>query len=498
MRGTDQGGTGERPGQGHLLRQVHDDVLSGRRAAARPRDLVHASWQRSLAAEVDPDAEEPPVALNTDQLLGVRDRHPLSRSVPTFRQMLFDSVGDMPYIMIVTDEQGTILWREGHSRVCRAADRVLLSEGTRWSENVIGTNAMGTALATGDAVQIHSAEHLVRTYHAWTCAASPIRDPETGRLLGVLDISGPAHTAHPALRALVTASARLAEGRIEQDVRLRDERIRERHRDVLRAQPGEPAALLSSTGRVIESGPGDLALPERVLPDGSSGAVVLADGREAVVEPLDEGYLLRVPQRSRRQGGEHPVLRLRLLGRGRPTAELDGRAVPLGMRHAELLTALAVRQDGVNAERLALLVHGERGNPVTVRAEIHRLRAHLGGDLVRTKPYRLDAQVRADFQQVREALRRGEVREAFELHGAGLLPDSEAPGIVAEREDLAVGVRTAVLHSEDPDLLWDYVTGESGAEDVEALERLRRLLPAGDWRGGSVRARLARAEGAEA
>ena len=492
MRGTNHSATNDQKEQVHLLRGVHEDVLSGG-TAARPRELVYASWQRSLSAAVDPDAEQPPVTLNTDQLHGFREQHPLSRSVPTFRQTLFDSVGDMPYIMIVTDEQGTILWREGQSRVCHAADRVLLAEGTRWSENVIGTNAMGTALATGDVVQIHSAEHLVRTYHAWTCAASPIRDPETGRLLGVLDLSGPAHTVHPALRALVTTTARLAESRIEHEARLRDERIRERHRDVLHSQHAAPAALLSPTGRVIDSVPGDTTLPEQLLPEGPSEAVELADGREAVIEALDEGYLLRVPQHSRGRGRD-PVLRLRLLGRGRPAAELDGRVVPLGMRHAELLTALAMHPDGANAEQLALLMHGERGNPVTVRAEIHRLRAHLGEDLVRTKPYRLDVEVRADFQQVREHLQRGEVRQALQQHGAGLLPDSDAPGIVAEREDLAVSVRTAVLHTDDPDLLWNYVTSECGAADLQVLQRLQQLLPPGDWRSGSVRARLDQAD----
>lgn len=493
MRGTSSSGTNDRDEQIHLLRDVHEDVLSGGTAAARPRELVYASWQRSLSAEVDPDAEEPPVTLNTDQLHGLREQHPLSRSVPMFRQTLFDSADDMPYIMIVTDEQGTILWREGHSRVCHAADRVLLTEGTRWSENVIGTNAMGTALATEDVVQIHSAEHLVRTYHAWTCAASPIRDPETGRLLGVLDISGPAHTTHPALRALVTTTARLAESRIEHELRLHEERIRERHQNVLHSQHAAPAALLSPTGRVIDSAPGDTTLPERVPPEGPSEAVELADGREAVLEALDEGYLLRVPQHTRGRCRE-PVLQLRLLGRSRPVAELDGRIIPLGMRHAELLTALAMRQDGANAERLALLLHGEQGNPVTVRAEIHRLRTQLGKDLVRTKPYRLDVPVRADFQQVREHLQRGEVRQAVQQHGAGLLPDSEAPGIVAERADLAVSVRTAVLHTDDRHVLWDYVTGECGAEDVAALQRLQQLLPTGDWRSGSVRTRLDQAD----
>lgn len=60
--------------------------------------------------------------------------------------------------MIVTDADGHILWREDKANVCLRADRVLLTEGTKWSESAIGTNAMGTALALGRPVQIHSAD----------------------------------------------------------------------------------------------------------------------------------------------------------------------------------------------------------------------------------------------------------------------------------------------------------------------------------------------------
>jgi hypothetical protein len=69
------------------------------------------------------------------------------------------------------------LWREGHQDVLRRAEGVGLVEGTRWSEDAIGTNAMGTALAEDRALRIHSAEHHVRAYHPWTCAAAPIHDP---------------------------------------------------------------------------------------------------------------------------------------------------------------------------------------------------------------------------------------------------------------------------------------------------------------------------------
>lgn len=79
---------------------------------------------------------------------------------------------------------------------------------------MVGTNAIGTALVTRTPLQVHSAEHFVRSHHGWTCAASPLHDPRDGRLLGVVDVSGPAATVHPATLSLVSAVARVAEGEL--------------------------------------------------------------------------------------------------------------------------------------------------------------------------------------------------------------------------------------------------------------------------------------------
>jgi hypothetical protein len=48
--------------------------------------------------------------------------------------------------------------------------------------------------------------------------------------------------------------------------------------------------------------------------------------------------------------------------------------------------ALALHPKGLTADQLALLLYGERGNPATVRAGVHRLRAQLGGVLLTRPP----------------------------------------------------------------------------------------------------------------
>ena len=96
------------------------------------------------------------------------------------------------------------------------ADRLGFVEGAHWGESAVGTNAIGTALASHRAVQVFSAEHFLRSHHAWTCAGAPIKDPRTGQVIGVVDVSGPAATVHPTTIALVDLVARLAESQLRE------------------------------------------------------------------------------------------------------------------------------------------------------------------------------------------------------------------------------------------------------------------------------------------
>ena len=77
------------------------------------------------------------------------------------------------------------------------ADALGFTEGARWTEGAVGTNAIGTALAEDAPVQIFSAEHFVRSHHGWTCTACPVHDPRSGELLGVVDVSGPGRDRAP-------------------------------------------------------------------------------------------------------------------------------------------------------------------------------------------------------------------------------------------------------------------------------------------------------------
>ncbi|RZU20263.1 GAF domain-containing protein [Kribbella rubisoli] len=475
--------------QARRLSELYDEVLGGVQIPGAPRALVAASWERSLAAAVDPELDQPPLVVDHEMVETLRENHPLRAVLPVLRQTLTTIADEASHIMIITDAQGMILWREGSAEVKRQADRIALSEGAVWSEDQIGTNGMGTALAVGEPVQIHSAEHLVRRIHAWTCAAAPVHDPDTGKLLGAVDVSGPLRTVHPAMVALVTAAAQLAEGQLKVRMAAADEMLRARNMRHLTALGDAPGALLTPSGRVLAVQPLEW-LPDRlVVPDGAD-RIDLGDGREGLVERLDEGYLLHMPGARVRRS--RPSLQLKLLGSGQPTAIVGGREIALTLRRAEVLALLLLHPSGLTAEQLMLQLYGDEGNPTTVRAEMHRLRNLLGSGVLDTKPYRIIADVTGDVTQVQTALREGNLHTALSLYAGPLLARSDAPALRLERDELDATIRRSALDTRSPDVLWQFAQTPTGAEDLEIFESLAAVLPTDDPRHAAVAARLAR------
>nr|WP_226370093.1 GAF domain-containing protein [Pseudonocardia oceani] len=468
------------------LARAREAVLAGDDAAVPPRELVSESWRRSLAARIDPEAGVPRHVYSRDEVGGIRGGHPLAAVLPVLRDTLVAIADEAMHMMIVTDAQGHILWREGQRDVLHRAEHVGLVEGTRWTEDSVGTNAMGTALAADRAVQIHSAEHLVRAYHSWTCAACPVHDPDTGEVIGAVDVTGPARTFHPTTLALVVAAARLAESHLAAQLAVRNERLLARNLTHLVGLRDEPGALLTPSGRVLAAQPHGW-LPSRVALPAVGDRVALGEAGEGVLEQLAEGWLMRL---HRAGSTPRPVLSLPFLGATRALACLDGGHVRLTLRHAEVLTLLALHPDGLTADELATALHGDAGKTVTVRAEVHRLRVALGAGILRTQPYRLRARVDADFVDVRSLLAAGDVRGAARAYRGPLLPRSEAPGVREERELLAVALRRAVLDSRDVDAMWALSETADGGDDPELSQRLLRALPPRDPRRPVLTARL--------
>lgn len=365
------------------LVRVHDAVISGTRTTTSPRSVVARSWNRVLTAGLDPSQKNHRDPLPFEEVLRRRRSSPLELVIDDLIQVVSGVADASRFLMVVTDAEGVVLWRAGAAAVRSHADSLGFSEGAEWTESNVGTNAIGTALAEAAPVQLFSAEHFEQAQHPWYCTASPIHDPRTGDLLGIVDVSGPAMTLHPAIGALVETAVRLAESQLWRHHEERLEHLRRSAEHVLATVSG-PVLVVDDHGWVAHHS--GVPARDRISVPRLGTTLAIPGLGICVPERLPEGWIVR-PASGRR--AIYAVLDLA----SSPTLEVrsadDIWRMPLSQRHSEILQLLhAAGPTGLNAGQLSRALYGDAEHLVTVRAEISRMRRHIGA-LIATRPYRL-------------------------------------------------------------------------------------------------------------
>lgn len=187
---------------------------------------------------------------------------------------------------------------------------------------------------------------------------------------------------------------------------------------------------------------------------------------------------------------------LRLTGPDAPTLDTPHGTSSLKLRHAEILAVLCAAPAGLGGNELMARVYSGPISTVTLRAEITRLRRVLeeagatdAGVTLSSRPYRLTG-VEDDAARVATHLARGALLPALNEYGGEVLPGSEAPSIVARREELGGALRGAVLGSGQTEALLAYLALPEAAHDAEAWERALAHLPEGSPRWAAARARV--------
>ncbi|MBL4589479.1 MAG: sigma-54-dependent Fis family transcriptional regulator [Alphaproteobacteria bacterium] len=150
------------------------------------------SWSRSREFAVNAKLDKAP---NLIQKCPIYDVHADLRKaalpiIKGSRKILDDN----QLFLLLASAEGTIIEREGNAKTLMLADTQDLIVGSTWTEESIGTNAVGTALSLKRPVQIVAQEHYCEIVKVWGCAAVPIKDLRDGRVLGVLDTTGPEHS----------------------------------------------------------------------------------------------------------------------------------------------------------------------------------------------------------------------------------------------------------------------------------------------------------------
>lgn len=201
---------------GLLIARAHEELIAGNddRRLDDVRALVKDSWRRSLASLVGPEGL-PSLDLASDELEAYRRAHPLAGVMDMIRALLLPGTAEESGVVVaVGDAAGRLLWVEGDRHIRALTGDMGFVAGANWAEDAVGTSAPGTALTLDRSVQIRGAEHFNRLVQPWSCTAAPVHDPETRRLLGVIDVTGGPEAVTPQAQLLVDATARAIESEI--------------------------------------------------------------------------------------------------------------------------------------------------------------------------------------------------------------------------------------------------------------------------------------------
>ena len=411
--------------------------------------LIQESWRRSAQLQANPDNPEAPLAMDSEELEEYRRQHPLAAIMPVIHKLLVLPSHDSGMLVAVGDEVGRLLWVEGDAEMRRRAEGMMFVPGADWSEATVGTSAPGTALALGRGIQISGAEHYKRSVHPWSCTAVPFHDPDSGAVLGVVDITGTESAVAPHTLSLVEATVAAAQAH------LRVERLQ-------------------------------LAAAKQSSPARRRGAATSGSARDGAASGTggSAGSLYRNS--------------LQLLGRDQALLSIDGRTVALSARHSEILALLSTHPEGLNAEELCGLLYPGDASTMTLRAEMVRLRKVLQqlnpASVPESRPYRLPLDLVPDSGQVLNCLQRGAHRIALEIYRGAVLPRSEAPGIAELRTRVSSLLRDAVLTDGSAETLLRYAELPEARDDVEVRIAALKLLPPRSPKRAAVVADLERLE----
>ncbi|GAA5051797.1 GAF domain-containing protein/anti-sigma regulatory factor (Ser/Thr protein kinase) [Thermocatellispora tengchongensis] len=196
---------------------AHERFHEGRAAGRIVRPSILTSWQRCRSLGLVPDRLEVPYLEDLD----LESR--LCRAAAPVLAKVESALAGTGVSMILTDGKGRVIQRRGgEPELNRRLDAIRLAVGFAFAEQTAGTNGIGTALTDRRPCFVVGAEHFAECLYPLACAGAPIRDPLSGRVEGVLDLTCWRDDADPTMMRVVRDAAHTIEQRLLEQTTARE------------------------------------------------------------------------------------------------------------------------------------------------------------------------------------------------------------------------------------------------------------------------------------
>ncbi len=212
------------------------------------RPIIADSWIRSRRYQVDSDSSDVTCEVSGEsfqQKYSILE--PVLDIAKPFMETLYKTVGEAGMVVRLTDKDGYVVECFGDELVFESHQALHLYKGTNVKEEVIGTNAIGIALAKGIPLQVLGAEHFRVDYHDWTTSAAPIKD-EDDNVIAVLSMSGDYELVHPHTLGMVMASALAIEHELKLEISNQDLKRKNDHFNAIMESISEGIICIDERG----------------------------------------------------------------------------------------------------------------------------------------------------------------------------------------------------------------------------------------------------------
>jgi len=189
-----------------LIKASYNNFINNNIIDSTVRKEISESWIRCKDLNIDPLSGKGQKLPTIDIDEKLKQNSELINVAKPIMENMYKVVAGSSFSILLTDKDGFILDVIGDENIMKKADALNFIKGTLWSEEAVGTNAIGTSIYLDKPLQTMGPEHYCIKHHSWSCSATTIHN-ENGEIIGCLNMSGSYTGAHPHTLGMVLTGA---------------------------------------------------------------------------------------------------------------------------------------------------------------------------------------------------------------------------------------------------------------------------------------------------
>lgn len=170
-------------------------------------EAIADSWHRCLRSGLNPLGKPIEAVVSRQELLARKQQaaRVLALTRPEL-EMLSSQIAGSNYLVAFADPDGVVLDTIFDDEFRQSSAGRTILQGSVWTEDVRGTNALGLALHSGKPSMVTGPEHFFSGHGGVSCQSAPIYDSQE-RLVGLIDASSEVAARQQHTGALVNLAA---------------------------------------------------------------------------------------------------------------------------------------------------------------------------------------------------------------------------------------------------------------------------------------------------